>query len=126
MGRTPFYRIGIIVLVICAIIPIVLCVAAVAMLPDVVPMHFDFSGSVNRWGSKYELFLVGGIMAAVNVMMLVFYVKAEALKRFGLLNAPGPDEVRNGRIILVAAGVIVDIIFVVVIIAIAGTAFSAA
>ncbi len=37
---------------------------AVAMrfMPDRVPMHFDISGNIDRWGSKYELFIFPAVI----------------------------------------------------------------
>ena len=37
-------------------------------LPDKVPMHFDISGNVDRWGSKYEMVI--GITGAVTSAVL--------------------------------------------------------
>ena len=114
MVRTPLYRAGFFVLVICTIIPLVATACVVVTLPDIVPLHFDLEGNINRWGSRWELFVVGGIMAAVNLVDLVCYAKAETLKRYNLLNAPGSNEIRNARIILVVTGVIVVIVHLAV------------
>lgn len=118
MHREPWYRAGVIAIVVCAIAPIVASIAALAPLPDTIPLHFDLDGNVNRWGSKWELVPVGGLMALVNALMLVFYVKAEALDRMNLMNAPGPNKATTGRIILIACSVILDVIFLCCIVAI--------
>ena len=34
-------------------------------MPDIVPVHFDIYGVVDRWGSKYENLLMPGCMAAM-------------------------------------------------------------
>ena len=125
MIRTPWYRAGLIALVVCIIVPLVTTACVVPTLPETVPLHFDFEGNVNRWGSRWELFAVGGIMAAVNLLVLVCYVKAEALKRYGLLSAPGRNEVRNGRIGLVISGVFIVIVHIAVLALVASNAVGA-
>lgn len=32
------------------------------LLPDTVPLHYDFSGNIDRYGSKYEMLLFPGIL----------------------------------------------------------------
>ena len=109
MGRTPLYSVGLVVLVICVVVPIASTVVAFATFPDIVPIRFSFDGEVKRWAPKGELFILGGITASVNLIMLAGYVKAAALKRYGMLNAPGKNEVRNGRIIVAICGFIVAV-----------------
>ena len=40
-------------------VEIVVCVGAVLQLPDRVPAHWNWSGQVDRYGSRWEFFLVG-------------------------------------------------------------------
>jgi len=42
-------------------ISIILLMVTWMDLPDRVPAHFNASGEVDRWGSKYELFILPGI-----------------------------------------------------------------
>ena len=58
------------------IIPVVSVIAAavaVGFLPDTIPMHFDMTGAVDRYGSKYEIF----IFPAVEISFLVIGLIAE-------------------------------------------------
>ena len=121
MHREPWYRAGIIAIVVCAVVPIAAALVALAPMPDTVPLQFDLQGNVNRWGSKWELLLIGGVIALVEALMLVFYIKADTLDRLNLMNAPGPNRASSGRIILVACCVACDIIFLCCIVAIAAT-----
>ena len=41
-------------------------------LPDTMPMHYNFSGEVDRYGSKYENLIICG----VNLIMGVFFIAA--------------------------------------------------
>ena len=38
---------------------------AIAFLPDIVPVHFDIHGEVDRWGSKYELLLIPAVLTLI-------------------------------------------------------------
>ncbi len=53
----------------------VLSLAATAVslrfLPDSIPMHYDIQGNVDRFGSKYELFIFPGVMALLGVIAAV-------------------------------------------------------
>lgn len=122
MGRSPLYRAGIVVIAACIVVPIVSALAFALAMPDTVPLHFDFEGNVNRWGSRWELLVIGLIMALVNAMMLACYIGAERLKALNLLNAPGRDDVRTGRIILAIAAVFIVIVHFAVLGLIASTA----
>lgn len=41
-----------------AFLPLVAVIAAIPLLPDRIPSHFNFAGVIDRWGSKYEAFIV--------------------------------------------------------------------
>ena len=38
---------------------------AMALLPDIIPVHFDIQGEVDRWGSKYELLLIPAVLTLI-------------------------------------------------------------
>ena len=40
--------------------------AMLSIMPDSVPMHYDISGNVDRWGSKYENLIFPGIIIVTN------------------------------------------------------------
>ncbi len=41
-------------------------------LPDEVPAHYNASGEVDRWGSKFELFILPGIGLFILLLMQIF------------------------------------------------------
>lgn len=43
-------------------------------MPDIIPVHFDFKGVADRWGSKYEMLIMPCIMA----VMLGFWFVTDA------------------------------------------------
>ena len=53
---------------------------------------------------KYEMLPAAPLLAAVNVMLAVFYWKADALFKAGLMHGVGSPE--DGRKVLWAAGII--------------------
>lgn len=51
-------------------VTIVITAIALSIMPDSVPVHFDFGGTVDRWGSKYELL----VMPLCMLAMFLFWV----------------------------------------------------
>lgn len=37
-----------------SVIPFIITAIALQFMPDSVPMHYNISGEIDRWGSKYE------------------------------------------------------------------------
>ncbi len=65
-------RFNIVMLWILAVLPMVYtAIAVLFFLPDTVPAHFNFQGQVDRYGSKYEAFLLPGILLS---MCLIYFV----------------------------------------------------
>ncbi|MBO4558612.1 MAG: DUF1648 domain-containing protein [Lachnospiraceae bacterium] len=50
-------------------IPLVVTAVLLQYLPEKIPMHFDGSGNIDRWGSKFESFLIPFILIALALMM---------------------------------------------------------
>lgn len=67
-----------------AFLPLALTLIWLQFLPDRVPMHYDFSGRIDRWGSKWENLLLPGIVLLMGLIFLL----AEHLG----LRAAGADE----------------------------------
>ena len=66
-------KINIINIVILVIV-LVGTLAALSIMPDTVPVHFDIHGVADRWGSKYEMLVMPGCMLA----MLAFWLGVDA------------------------------------------------
>jgi uncharacterized membrane protein len=51
---------------------------AMAFLPDIIPVHFDIHGDVDRWGSKYELLIIPATLSliwGIGEKSITFFVK---------------------------------------------------
>ncbi len=63
-----------------SLIPIVGTALVLQWMPDRVPMHYDMSGTIDRWGSKYEMMIFPVIILALSffwtLMMWHFEKKA--------------------------------------------------
>ncbi len=74
-----------IILLIFSISPIIVFLALYNVLPDKVPMHFNFEGEVDRYGSKIELLIIAILPMAISGL---FYIipkidpKGENYKKF--------------------------------------------
>jgi len=45
------------------------------LLPEIIPVHFDFNMIPNRWGHKSELFLIAGIATIFPIINSIFVLK---------------------------------------------------
>lgn len=60
------------------LIPLIATAILMQFMPESVPMHFDLSGNADRWGSKYELFIVPAIIMVVILLfslLIIFFEK---------------------------------------------------
>lgn len=77
------------------LLPMVMTTVAVLwFLPETIPVHYGFSGQVDRWGSKYESFIFPGISLVFGTVML--------LAAWSAARSPGKDGEQSIRILLIA------------------------
>lgn len=58
------------VLYILMLLPLAVTLAALFFLPEQIPAHYNFSGQVDRWGSKYETLVLPVFPVILGVIML--------------------------------------------------------
>ena len=54
-----------------AVLPTIVTAVALKFMPDTVPLHYNFAGEIDRWGSKYEHFLMPALLIVFVVLMQV-------------------------------------------------------
>ena len=54
------------------IFPFLITLFAIQFMPDSVPMHYDIYGNIDRWGIKYELFILPSIILLLTMMWKVW------------------------------------------------------
>lgn len=60
------------VLLFLSVAPFLIALLSVQFLPDRIPAHYNFAGEIDRWGSKYEMFiLAAGFSLAGWILWLV-------------------------------------------------------
>ena len=68
-----------------ALLPLIVCLIAMAFLPETIPVHYDFRFEVDRYGSKAELLILPAIALVLGAVM-VFVKPANERNRKALLN----------------------------------------
>ena len=59
--------------IILAVLPMLISLIAVFfILPDTVAAHFNSSGTVDRYGSKYEILILPAVVLGLNLLFFVF------------------------------------------------------
>lgn len=104
-------------LIILAFVIVTLVITGIAMrfLPDTVPVHFSSNGVVDRYGSKYELFIVAGILGILD-----FAFAAGLTEQKGMVASEDDDEKtaatkRTNRKVMRGIGIGVSALNVVVV-----------
>lgn len=111
------WRFGVPVLIVLTLLPLATCAVSAAILPDAVPLHMGLDGTIDRWGSKWELLLImGGVSLFTGVLCTLCYVFAPQLKIMGLLSAPKNNDIGIARWILIGAMVFCDAIIIGIIV----------
>lgn len=94
-----------------AFLPLAVTLIWLQFLPDRVPLHYDASGNIDRWGSKWENLLLPGV---VLLMGLVFFLVSKA----GLKKAAGDEKAlahaesnaKVIRVVMIATGVMFTVL----------------
>lgn len=92
------------------IAPFAVAAAALGSLPDTIAMHVGIDGTIDRYGSKYNLLPIAGLLALPNLALALVSWKAEALFARGLVH--GIDSPRNLRTLFLVLGMIETVIYV--------------
>ena len=64
-------------MIILAAVSLIISAAALQILPDNIPVHFGINGNVDRFGSKYEVFLFTGTVILTTVVGILIRRKFE-------------------------------------------------
>lgn len=102
----------IVVMWIISLVPLIGTLVTLRFLPDTIPVHYDFSGNINRWGSKYEA-LVFPVL--IIVMILVWTIAILRYKK-KISNADDEKESASARTnakVLGIIGIAMTVIFTV-------------
>lgn len=87
---------------------LIISAAALRVMPDSIPMHFDAQGSIDRWGSKYEIFFLSG-MVAVIAAIGAGYVAFAQKKAAAAKTDKERTEAKNNEKIMFAVGLIMTL-----------------
>ena len=81
----------------------VITAVAMTMLPDEIPLHYNFEGEIDRWGSKYESFLFPAIAA---LSAAIFYFVMRSIEKKGSKAEPDSREAAEARANMKVLGII--------------------
>ena len=89
-----------------------LCIAPLAVAAaslGTVAMHIGPDGTIDRYGSKYELLRIACLLALPSLLLMLASWKAEALFAKGLVH--GIDDPHNLRVLFLVLGMIETVIY---------------
>ena len=105
-------KINIINIVILVIV-LVGTLAALSIMPDTVPVHFDIHGVADRWGSKYEMLIMPGCMLG----MLAFWIGIDASYKKKISTSSNEKEIAEAKTnikVIQITSVITSLMFAVI------------
>ena len=92
-----------------AVLPTIVTAVALKFMPDTVPLHYNFAGEIDRWGSKYEHFLMPVFLIVWVILMQVITYFQE--KKIGDAGTPREQATMRNNIKVVRIVTIVFEIF---------------
>lgn len=76
-----------------AVLHTIVTAVALKFMPDTVPLHYNFAGEIDRWGSKYEHFLMPALpIVFVVLMQVITYFQEKKIE-----DEPTPREQASRR-----------------------------
>lgn len=60
------------ILTILTVLPLIITAVVLRFMPDKIPGHYDAAGNIDRWGSKYESFILPCIIVVMTLFWLCF------------------------------------------------------
>ncbi|MBQ1411054.1 MAG: DUF1648 domain-containing protein [Oscillospiraceae bacterium] len=107
------------------ILPLAVTLIWLQFLPEQVPLHYDFAGNIDRWGSKWENLLIPGIVL-VGGVIAYFSIKSGLRKSVAdeKQKAHAEANVKAIRIVMIATGVFFTVLQCVLLYAASREAFA--
>ncbi len=100
-------KIGGWVLLFLSVAPFLIAAVGVQFMPDRIPVHYDIAGNIDRWGSKYEEFILA---AAFSLSGWILWLVA----RFSHCFADTEEELVKARAnanIVIVIGIAIQLFF---------------
>lgn len=60
------------ILTVLTVLPLIITAVVLRFMPDKIPAHYDAAGNIDRWGSKYESFILPCIIVVMTLFWLCF------------------------------------------------------
>ena len=73
-----------------SVIPLLFTAVALQFMPDTIPMHSNFAGEIDRWGSKYESYIFPLLILAITLFWHLF-------TRYFEKKQTGQNPTKSGR-----------------------------
>ena len=58
-----------------SLLPLLISILSYNFLPEEIPMHYNSEGQIGRWGSPWELILMGFVLSSLSLLMIFIFYK---------------------------------------------------
>jgi len=84
-------------------IPAIVTAVVLKIMPEQVPMHYDMSGNIDRWGSKYENFIFPVIIIGMTLFWCAFLAYFKKQVASAKKEKDRVEAENNGKLIYIVA-----------------------
>ena len=92
-----------------SLIPLAGTAAVYRLLPDKIPMHYDITGTVDRWGARYEAFFIPAAILLLTVFWTVLINVFEKKATAGTDEKARAGAASNAKVLSVAGAAMVAV-----------------
>ncbi len=92
------------------LLTIIITAAAVQFMPDEIPAHYNIYGDIDRWGSKYESFIIPA-MTAVIVLIYQFVMAVFKKHSENPQSEKKQKEARTNMKVMNITGIVMTLVF---------------
>lgn len=93
-----------------AMIPVIVTSVVFTFIPDVIPMHYDLEGNVDRWGNKIESFIFPVVILAI-VLFWQLLIRSFEKKEASAKDEKAQMEAKSNARLLGIVGVVQTAMF---------------
>lgn len=81
-----------------SVFSLIVTAVAVQFMPDLVPMHYDIAGKIDRWGSKYENFIFPVLILIMSLFWHLFIVYFEKKANRASVDKERAEALSNAKV----------------------------
>ncbi len=92
------------------LLPLVITTIVIQFMPDKIPAHYDISGNIDRWGSKYEQYIFP-VMIILFTLFFECFIRHYGKKKISARTDKERAEAASNEGVMVVASIVMAFMF---------------